>query len=43
MNRNLSPGSPDKSGKIPIKNRINQLDRNAKEATKMLNDNKKEV
>ena len=43
MNRNFSPGSPDKSGKIPIKNRINQLDRNAKEATKMLNDNKKEV
>ena len=28
---------------MPIKNRVNQLDRNAKDATKLLNDNKKEV
>lgn len=36
-------GSPERQGKIPIKNRVNQLDRDCKEATKMLNDNKKEV
>jgi|DEB19_MinimDraft_2_1074335.scaffolds.fasta_scaffold750631_1 hypothetical protein len=35
--------SPGGNGKIPIKNRVNELDRRAKDATKMLNDNKKEV
>jgi len=35
--------SPGGSGKIAIKNRVNELDRRAKDATKMLNDNKKEV
>lgn len=36
-------GSPDRGARIPIKNRVNELDRRAKDATKMLNDNKKEV
>ena len=35
--------SPERQAKVPIKNRINQLDRDCKEATKMLNENKKEV
>ena len=29
--------------KVPIKNRINQIDRHSKEGIKMLNDNKKDV
>jgi len=32
-----------KATQMPIKNRVNALDRNIKEAVKMLNDNKKEV
>ena len=31
------------TGKVAIKNRVNQIDRGSKESTKMLNDNKKEV
>ena len=33
--------SPDRGGRIPIKKRVNELDRRAKDATKMLDDNKK--
>ena len=32
-----------KANQIPVKNRVNALDRGTKEAGKMLNDNKKEV
>ena len=32
-----------KSTQMPIKNRVNALDRNTKDNCKMLNDNKKEV
>ena len=35
--------SPSKTGRIPIKNRVNQIDRHSKEGIKLLNDNKKDV
>ena len=35
--------SEEKTTKMPIKNRVNQLDRDCKNATHLLNENKKEV
>merc|ERR1719454_840305 len=40
---NLGAAGDFKATQIPVKNRVNALDRGTKEAGKMLNDNKKEV